>query len=180
VPTYVVLLRGINLAGRNRVAMGTLRQVLTSSGHRDVQTYVQSGNVVLRSRLQEKGLAADVRQHVSDTFGLDVGVIVRSASQMVEVAANNPFLQPGVDHGRQLHVGFLEAVPDQRAIAALDPHRSPPDVLHHRGREIYIWAPNGIGPSKVLNGLDRILATPMTVRNWRTVTAVLDMTKGLS
>ncbi|HEX6477180.1 MAG TPA: DUF1697 domain-containing protein [Acidimicrobiales bacterium] len=179
-PAYVVLLRGINLGGRNRVAMGTLRQVLSSSGHRDVQTYVQSGNIVLRSRLQEKGLVADVHQHVSDTFGIDVGVMVRNGSQMAEVVANNPFLEPGVDHGRQLHVGFLDAVPDRRAMAALDPHRAPPDVLHPRGREIYIWAPNGIGPSKVLHGLDRILATSMTVRNWRTVTALLDMVKGQS
>ena len=177
-PIYVVLLRGINLGGRNRVAMGTLRQVLSSSGYRDVQTYVQSGNVVLRSRLQEKGLAADVHQHLSDTFGLDIGVLVRDATQMAEVAANNPFLRPGVDHGRQLHVAFLEAAPGPRTIAALDPHRAPPDVLHPRGREIYIWAPNGIGPSKVLHGLDRILATSMTVRNWRTVTALLDMTEG--
>jgi uncharacterized protein (DUF1697 family) len=178
VPTYVVLLRGINLAGRNRVAMGTLRQVLSSSGYGDVQTYVQSGNVVLRSRLQQKRLAADVHQHLIDTFGLDIGVIVRSATHMAEVAANNPFLQPGVDHGRQLHVAFLEGAPDPRTIAALDPHRAPPDVLHPRGREIYIWAPNGIGPSKVLHGLDRILATSMTVRNWRTVTALLDMIEG--
>jgi uncharacterized protein (DUF1697 family) len=177
VPIFVVLLRGINLGGRNRVAMGALRQVLSSSGYSDVQSYVQSGNVVLRSRLQEKSLAADVHQHLSDTFGLDIGVFVRSATQMAELAANNPFLRPGVDHGRQLHVAFLEVAPDPRAIAALDPHRAPPDVLHPRGREIYIWAPNGIGPSKVLHGLDRLLATSMTVRNWRTVTALLDMTK---
>jgi uncharacterized protein (DUF1697 family) len=51
-------------------------------------------------------------------------------------------------------------------------------VVHPRGREIYIWAPNGIGPSKVLHGLDRILATSMTVRNWRTVTTLLDMAEG--
>jgi uncharacterized protein (DUF1697 family) len=178
VPTYVVLLRGINVGGHKPVAMGALREVLSSSGYLDVQTHVQSGNVVLRSRLREKGLAADVHQHLSDTFGMDIGVFVRSATQMAEVAANNPFLQPGVEHGRQLHVAFLEAAPDSRTIAALDPHRAPPDVLHPRGREIYIWAPNGIGPSKVLRGLDRILATSMTVRNWRTVTTLLDMAVG--
>jgi uncharacterized protein (DUF1697 family) len=173
--TYVVLLRGINLAGRNRVGMGTLRDLLSSSGYSDVQTYVQSGNVILRSQSGEKALAATVRQRLGDAFGFDIGIFVRTAAQLADVAANNPFVGPDVDPGRQLHVAFLEAVPDPRTVAALDPHRAPPDELRPRGREVYIWAPNGIGPSKVLQGLDRILETSMTVRNWRTVTALLDL-----
>src|SRR2546421_5176476 len=173
--TYVVLLRGINLGGRNRIGMAALRELLSSSGYADVQTYVQSGNVILRSRSGEKALAAAVRQGVSEAFGLDIGIFVRTAAQLADVAANNPFIGPGVDPGRQLHVAFLEAVPAPRAVAALDPHRTPPDELRPRGRAVYIWAPNGIGPSKVLHGLDRILETSMTVRNWRTVTALLDM-----
>jgi uncharacterized protein (DUF1697 family) len=174
-PSYVVLLRGINLGGRARVAMGRLRDVLSAGGYEDIQTYVQSGNVVFRSRLGEKALAADVQRRLSDAFGLDIGIFVRTARQLADVAAHNPFLRPGVDPGRQLHVAFLEAVPPRRALAALDPHRAPPDELHPRGREVYVWAPNGIGRSKVLNGLDRILETTSTVRNWRTVTALLDL-----
>jgi uncharacterized protein (DUF1697 family) len=173
--TYVVLLRGINLAGRNRVGMAPLRDLLSSSGYGDVQTYVQSGNVILRSRTGEKALAASLRERLSRAFGFDIGIFVRTAAQLADVAANNPFVRPGADPGRQLHVAFLEAVPDRRAIAALDPHRAPPDELRPRGRDLYIWAPNGIGTSKVLNGLDRILETSMTVRNWRTVTTLLDM-----
>jgi uncharacterized protein (DUF1697 family) len=176
--TYVVLLRGINLAGHRRVAMAALRDVLSSSGYDDVRTYVQSGNVVLRSGSAEKALTAAVQRRLSDAFGFDIGIFVRSAAQLADVVANNPFLSPGVDHGRQLHVAFLEGVPGRRALAALDPHRAPPDELHARGREVYVWAPNGIGPSKVLHGLDRILETSMTVRNWRTVTALLDMAGG--
>ena len=176
--TYVVLLRGVNLGARNRVPMGPLRDVLSSSGYRDVRTYVQSGNVVLRSRSGEKALVTDIHRRLSDAFGFDIGIFVRTAAQLADVAANNPFLRPGVDHGRQLHVAFLEKVPARQALAALDPHRAPPDELHPRGREVYVWAPNGIGQSKVLQGLDRILRTPMTVRNWRTVTALLDMAGG--
>lgn len=176
--TYVVLLRGINLAGRNRVGMGPLRDVLTAGGYEDVRTYVQSGNVVLRSRSGEKALTAAVQQLLSDAFGFDIGVFVRSPAEMAEVAANNPFLRPGVEHGRQLHVAFLERAPRRRALAALDPLRAPPDELHPRGREVYVWAPNGIGQSKVLHGLDGILETSMTVRNWRTVTALLDLAGG--
>jgi len=173
--TYVVLLRGINLGGRNRVGMAPLRDLLSSSGYGEVRTYVQSGNVILRSRSGEKALAASLRQRLSDAFGFDIGIFVRTPAQLADVAANNPFVGPGVDPGRQLHVAFLEAVPDPGALAALDPHRAPPDELRARGREVYIWAPNGIGPSKVLQGLDGILGTSMTVRNWRTVSALLDL-----
>ncbi|HWC37778.1 MAG TPA: DUF1697 domain-containing protein [Acidimicrobiales bacterium] len=173
--TYVVLLRGINLGSRRRVAMGPLRDVLGSSGYDDVRTYVQSGNVVLRSRSGEKALTAAIQRRLSDAFGFDIGIFVRSEAQLADVVANNPFLGPDVDHGRQLHVAFLETAPSRRALAGLDPHRAPPDELRPRGREVYVWAPNGIGPSKVLHGLDRILETTMTVRNWRTVTALLEM-----
>jgi len=176
--TYVVLLRGINLAGRNRVGMGPLRDLLSSGGYDDVRTYVQSGNVVMRSRSGERALVSALHRRLRDAFGFDIGIFVRTAAQLADVAANNPFLRPGVDHGRQLHVAFLEKVPARQALAALDPHRAPPDELHPRGREVYVWAPNGIGQSKVLQGLDRILRTPMTVRNWRTVTALLDMAGG--
>jgi uncharacterized protein (DUF1697 family) len=176
--TYVVLLRGINLARHKRIAMDRLRDVLTSDGYQDVRTYVQSGNVVLRSRSGEKALTAAIQGRLSDAFGFDIGIFVRTAGQLADIAANNPFLRPGVDPGRQLHVAFLEAAPAPRALAALDPHRAPPDELHPRGREVYVWAPNGIGPSKVLHGLDRILERSMTVRNWRTVTALLDLAGG--
>jgi uncharacterized protein (DUF1697 family) len=155
--------------------MGPLREVLSSSGYDDVRTYVQSGNVVLRSRSGEKALTAAIQRRLSDAFGFDIGIFVRTPAQLAEVAANNPFLRPGVDHRKQLHVAFLETAPSRRALAALDPHRAPPDELRPRGREVYVWAPNGIGPSKVLHGLDRILETSMTVRNWRTVGALLDM-----
>ena len=175
IATYVVLLRGINLAGHNRVSMPRLREVLSAGGYDDVQTYVQSGNIVLDSRSAEKAVAGGVHQTLSEAFGLNIAVIVRSQAQLAEVAAKNPFLRPGVDPGKQLHVAFLESVPARAAVTALDPHRAPPDELHARGREVYVWAPNGIGRSKALNGLDRILGTPTTVRNWRTVTSLLEM-----
>jgi uncharacterized protein (DUF1697 family) len=171
----VVLLRGINLAGHNRVSMPRLREVLSASGYDDVETYVQSGNVVLDSRSTEKAVAAGVHQQMSEALGLNIAVIVRSRPQLAEVAANNPFLRPDVDPGRQLHVAFLGSAPSRAAMAALDPHRAPPDELHARGREVYVWAPNGIGRSKALDGLDRILGTQTSVRNWRTVTSLLEM-----
>ncbi|TMM10240.1 MAG: DUF1697 domain-containing protein, partial [Actinobacteria bacterium] len=72
--TYVVLLRGINLAGRNRVGMGPLRDLLSSGGYDDVRTYVQSGNVVMRSRSGERALVSALHRRLSDAFGFDIGI----------------------------------------------------------------------------------------------------------
>jgi len=170
VTTYVVLLRGVNVGGARPLPMAGLRDALSAAGHRDVRTYVQSGNVVLSSRTAAASVARSVHRAIVNGFGLDVPVLVRSAAELAEVAAHHPFDRPGGDPGRQLHVAFLEAPPPAAAVAALDPRRAAPEELHVRGREIYLWCPNGMGRSKVLTGVERALGTPMTVRNWRTVT----------
>ena len=171
--TYVVLLRGVNVGGARPLAMAGLRDALTAAGHRDVRTYVQSGNVVLSSRASAASVASSVHREIADGFGLDVPVVVRTAAQIADIAAHNPFDRAGADPGRQLHVAFLAARPADEAVAALDPRRAAPEELHVRGTEIYLWCPEGFGRSKVLTGVERALGTAMTVRNWRTVTELL-------
>ena len=171
--TYAVLLRGINVGGKNKLAMPRLRQVLADAGHAAVRTYVQSGNVVLESKAKPAALAAAIHDRIASSFGLDIAVVVRSASELADIAAHNPFLRPDADPSRNLHVAFLESTPAAGAAAKLDPHRAAPDELHLRGREIYLWCPEGMGRSKVMIGVERLLATSATVRNWRTVTELV-------
>ena len=92
--TYVALLRGINLGSRNRVAMGDLRQVVGALGGEDVQTYVQSGNVVLRSNQSASELAGAIEEGIRQTLGLDVTVIVRSQARLAKIIQGNPFVGP--------------------------------------------------------------------------------------
>jgi len=173
--TYAVLLRGVNVGGHNKVPMRALQELLASDGHRDVRTYVQSGNVVLRTRLGADALAARVESLLAEAMGLSVPSVVRSGPQLAEIVAANPFLAPGRDPGRQLHVAFLAADPDPEGLAGLDPRRAAPEELSVRGRDIYLWCPEGLGQSKVMQGVERRLATAATVRNWRTVTELLRM-----
>ena len=168
-PTYVVLLRGVNVGRGRAVPMAALRDALGAAGHADVRTYVQSGNVVLRSRASASAVAASVHDAVADLSGLDVAVVVRTAKELADVAAHNPFLRPGADPARQLHVAFLEDRPSPAAVNGLDPHRAAPEELRVRGREVYLWCPDGFGRSRVMIGVERALGTAATVRNWRTV-----------
>jgi uncharacterized protein (DUF1697 family) len=175
-PAYAVLLRGVNLGSHNRVAMPTLRAALTDAGYDDVQTYVASGNIVLRTAKSESAVLKDVRAVIKATFFLDIPATARTAAQLKKVVAANPFVKRADDAGKQLHVAFLNAKPSAAKVKAIDPHRDDPDELEIIGREVFAWCPNGFGRSKVLNGIEKALGVEATVRNWRTVNELLRMT----
>jgi uncharacterized protein (DUF1697 family) len=160
--------------------MSDLRSALTSFGHDNVVTYLQSGNVVFRSEAAEKGIAAGIEQQIASELGLDVAVLLRTPQELDEIAAGNPFLEDEADFAR-LHVVFLEGAPDRAAIAGLDPERSPPDrfATGSRDREIYLHLPNGSGRSKLtIDYFERRLGTRATARNWRTVLRLVELTRG--
>jgi uncharacterized protein (DUF1697 family) len=160
--------------------MAALRAALVEAGFDAVQTYVQSGNVVLTGDPAMPGvdLAARIRAVISAAFGLDVPVVVRTAAELAAVVGINPFLSVDGATNTQLHVAFLETLPEPARAAALDPDRSPPDRLAVIGSEVFLHCPEGLGRSKVLNGMEKALGTAATVRNWNTVTTLHAMCSG--
>jgi uncharacterized protein (DUF1697 family) len=174
--TYVALLRGINLGARNKVPMPALRSVVEALGHEDVRTYIQSGNVVFKSGWREvPGTAAALESAIAEEFGLRVAVVVRTQRDLQRVAGANPFLAAGADPSA-LHVVFLGSSPTKASVDALDPDRSPPDEFAVRKAEVYLHCPNGFGHSKLsLDYFERILGGPATIRNWNTVTKLLEL-----
>jgi uncharacterized protein (DUF1697 family) len=113
-------------------------------------------------------------------FGLQVPVVVRSAEELSAAAEANPFLEKrakAVDVDR-LHVAFLAREPERKRVEALDPRRSPPDEFIVRGRDIYLHLPHGVAKTKLTNAyFDSKLATVSTMRNWRTVLKMVDLTQ---
>ena len=174
---HVALLRGINLAGKNRLPMKGLVELFIDAGCRDVRTYVQSGNVVFRADASvAKRIASVIERAVADRFGLRVPVITRTASELRRAAKANPYLRSEPDTSK-LHVAFLAAKPSAAQVKALDPDRSPPDEFTVVGREIYFRLPNGVGRTKYTNAyLDATLRTTSTLRNWRTVLRLVELT----
>jgi uncharacterized protein (DUF1697 family) len=171
--THVALLRGINVGGKNRLAMADLVALCEAVGCRDVATYIQSGNVAFQaSATLAKQLPGKLSAAIAKKHKLEVPVIVRSADQLAAVVASNPYLR--AKHPiEQLHVVFLADTPSPAAARALDPKRSPPDEFVVHGGELYLRCPAGVGNSKLTNAyFDAKLVTTSTARNWKTVLAL--------
>lgn len=175
---HVALLRGINLGGKNRLPMKDLAEMFRKVGCDDVQTYVQSGNVLFRAPKATAGrVPARVSEAIERDFGLDVPVVTRTAAELAKIVGRNPFLGPGVET-KALHVAFLLDRPRKKNVDALDPKRSPPDRFAVAGREIYLHCPNGVARTKLTTQyFDSRLETTSTLRNWKTTLKLLELAK---
>ena len=177
--TYLALLRGINVGGKNKLPMKDLSAMFVESGCENVRTYIQSGNVIFDAapgvvtRLPEL-----IAQQIADRFGYRTPVVMRTKDQLRDVVVNNPFLEVGAAEDT-LHVLFLADRPNPDRIEGLDPDRSPPDAFVVRGQEVYLRLPHGVGRTKLTNDyFDSKLATTSTGRNWRTATTLLQLMEG--
>ena len=174
--TWVALLRALNVGGRNRLAMAELVAAFEAAGAREVTTYIQSGNVLFRSGRKEAAeVATRVGAALTDRLGVEVPVVIRTCAELRAVARANPFLRDGADPAA-LHVLFLGGRPAASRVSSLDPARSPRDRFAVAGREVYLHCPAGIGRSKLTGDyFEGRLAMTATARNWRTVTALIEM-----
>jgi uncharacterized protein (DUF1697 family) len=171
---HVALLRGVNVAGKNTLPMADLVDLFEGAGCGDVETYIQSGNVLFRAKnAVARRVPALISGAIADRFGYQVPVVMRSAAELYEIANGNPFVGAEV---KALHVAFLAKEPAADRIASLDPDRSPPDQFMVRGQEIYLCCPKGLGRSKLTNKyFDSKLGTTSTLRNWKTVLHLAQM-----
>ena len=157
--------------------MAALRELFEAAKAESVQTYIQSGNVVFSagSARTAQAVAEAVRAGLVDTLGVDSPLIVRSAKRLRAIASEHPLAEEG-DSERLLGVAFALTTPKAGSIHKLDPRRSPPDSFLARGSEIYLRYPTGSGRSKLTGAyLDRTLDTVCTVRNWRTISKLVEL-----
>jgi uncharacterized protein (DUF1697 family) len=155
--------------------MAELRALLKEAGFDDVRTYVQSGNVVLSSTAAPDELEERIGKLISERFGFDVPVIVRTRDEIAAVVAANP-LANVADNPKLYQVSFLSQPLPEETAARLQELVVEPEVLVVQDREIYAWHPAGVARSKLWNGLaGKGLGVSATARNWRTVTTLLAM-----
>ncbi len=173
---YAVLLRGVNVGGRNKIAMADLRRILTELGYADVQTHLQSGNGVLSCELPPATLASEVRTALDAQLGLRCAVLIRTGADLAEVVAGNP-LGREPDNPSHYFVAFLSAAPDPGAAARLQDQDFGPDRAWIAGSHGYMWCPNGMAETKLTYALlEKRLGVVATARNWNTVRKLAELT----
>lgn len=172
---WVALLRGVNLGAHNKVPMAGLRALIADLGAEEVQTYVQSGNVVFRSALPRAELARRIERELRARFGVDADVVLCTKAELARVIAGNPFADDEPDPKR-LHVTFLAQAPDRSRVAGLKGEQFGPDRFHVTRAAVYLHTPGGYGRTKLGNTyFEKKLAVRATTRNWRTVTALAEL-----
>lgn len=171
----IVLLRGINLAGRRRVAMADLRKLLEGHGYEDVRTHLQSGNVVLTSGVSADRLAKKLESQLEAGLGFEIEVIVRTRAELARVVARNPLGDVAKDSSRYL-VTFLRTKPAAKVVRELSAVDVAPEQVAVGGREVYSWHPGGSQGSPLAKLLAKTgVSGAGTNRNWRTVTKLLEL-----
>jgi uncharacterized protein (DUF1697 family) len=173
----VIMLRGINLGPNRRVPMADLRALFGDAGYEDVRTYVQSGNVVLESTAKPAELEREAAALISERFGFDVPVVVRTARQLAAVVKHNP-LGDVADNPKRYQVSFLAEKPAAAAVRGLEETAAGDERVVCHGREIYSWHPDGVARSKLATALSGKKLGIATARNWTTVETLLEMASG--
>jgi uncharacterized protein (DUF1697 family) len=180
-PVVISMLRGVNVGGHNKIRMEALRELCESLGLRDPQTYVQSGNVVFRTKERDLGaLAKRMEDAIERSFGFRPAVIVRTISELRDVVAKNPFgRRRGIDPSKLL-ITFLASDPSAEARDQVLKIKTEPEELRIDGREVYIYFPNGMGRTKLSwPTIGKMLGTSGTGRNWNSVTKLLEIAEKL-
>ncbi|HET6189851.1 MAG TPA: DUF1697 domain-containing protein, partial [Trebonia sp.] len=182
--THVALLRGINLAGRNKVAMADLRALVTELGHADVSTYIQSGNVLFSATgdAEAAALALAMTEAIAAKLGVTAPIVVLTRDELAEVVAASPF--PDEPDPRRVHAVVLSEPPGPELTAKLDAAVAQSaakgfrDEIRVVDRTLYLHTPEGYGRSDLAAALMRIVSSPKagttgTARNWATMTKLL-------
>jgi uncharacterized protein (DUF1697 family) len=176
--SYVALVRGINVGGKNSLPMKELIAALESIGCSNVKTYIQSGNVVFHSTSPAARLAEEIADEILRRRGFKPHVLVLAQSEFERAIDNNPFPE-GESDPKALHLGFLDSVPLSPDLQCLQAVRAASEKFELIGRVFYLLAPEGVGRSKLAAQSEKALGVHMTDRNWKTVGKILSMLEGL-
>jgi uncharacterized protein (DUF1697 family) len=182
--TWILLLRGINVGGKNRLPMKELVQALEALKLENVKTYIQSGNVAfeaseqlvegLGDRTTELGEAHRITAAIEASHGFKPRCLILSAAELEEAIASNPFPEAKAEP-KSLHLYFLASAPKSPDLAAIEQAKAPSEAFQLIGKVFYLHAPDGIGRSKLAAIAEQKLSVAATARNWRTVQQLWEM-----
>jgi uncharacterized protein (DUF1697 family) len=175
--TWIALLRGINVGGKNLLPMKQLVSLLEALGCSDVKTYIQSGNAVFRSDEHDATLLSNtISREIKSKHGFQPQIILLTLTEVEKAIAANPF--PEVEHEpKTLHLFFLAAPPDDPDLNGLEEARAESERFELLKKVFYLHAPNGIGRSKLAAKAEKLIGVPVTARNWRSIQKIVEMAR---
>lgn len=176
--TYIALLRGINVGGRNKIKMANLRNFLMENGFENVKTYIQSGNVVLDSTYNSTKVVEKIRQIITDNYGFDIKIVVKTPAEIINITNASPTeMTDNIPHNRVFAM-LLDAIPEKENVDLFLEKDFSPDLLTIENDVVYFACPNGVSKSKLSNNLiEKKLKVNGTTRNYKTMVKLLSMVK---
>lgn len=170
---YIALLRGVNVGGKNKLPMKELVDILESLGYQDVRTYIQSGNVVFSSHTKVgKSQSDEISRAILSKMGFAPKVLLLDRERFQRSIEHNPF---PVDNGKVLHFFFFDAAPPKPDIDRLEQLRAGTEKFELAENLMYLYAPDGIGRSKLAASVEKAVGVSVTARNWNTVEKLRSM-----
>ena len=169
--TYISILRGINVSGKNIIKMDALKSMFIGLGFQNVSTYIQSGNVVFQWDLMDSGaLEKLISGEILKRFELQVPVLIREYKEFKTIMSHNPFLNVDGDDISKLHITFLSDLPEENLLKTITGLSYPPDEFSVIGKTVYLCCPNGYGNTKLSNSFfENKFKVKATTRNLRTL-----------
>ncbi len=166
--TYVMLFRGINVGGRNILPMKELKSLLETKGYKNVKSYIQSGNVLVDSHEKPDD---SVRLAIQSKYGFDPNIMIFEIAELETLLKRNPFSS---DVGKSIHFFFCENKPNPEW-EKLEQLASATERFELKGNVFYLYAPDGIGRSKLAGKIEALLGVATTARNLNTVSRIIEM-----
>jgi len=174
---WVALLRGINVGGKNSLPMPTLVALLAELGAREIKTYIQSGNAVFRCPEEDTPhLGERLSAAINARHGFAPQVLILGLAAIAKAMVENPFPEAVADPGH-LHLGFLARSPEHPDLEKLERLRRESERFCLGERVFYLYAPEGVGRSKLAANSERALGVVMTDRNWQTVSRIMELAR---
>ncbi len=172
--TYIALLRGINVSGHRLIKMTDLRAMFEAMGLSNVQTYIQSGNVIFQSGEPAEALRPRIEAEILRVFGFDVPVALLTTQELEQVVKTCPY-DPEAE---SIYISFMAEPASPEGIDRLRAYAAPPDEFQVVGRAVYGLYRQPVHKSKLTNNLiEKRLGVPTTARNWQTTTKLLELAK---
>ncbi|MBL4624122.1 MAG: DUF1697 domain-containing protein [Flavobacteriales bacterium] len=175
---YISILRGINVGGKRKILMADLKPLYEVLGFSNVNSYIQSGNIIFDSNTKEsqKELGQKIEQVINKAYGFDVPVIIRTVQEIEDAIAVNPYLKKQEVDIERLHLTYLADIPSLEKLAQLKDIDFSPDKFEIIGNDVFIYCSGKYSDSKLTNKFfESKLKITATTRNWKTVNKLIEI-----